>query len=109
MQNGFVRNPDEFVGFLRENLWQGMKGGGPFVRAVFLGGDVAELDRLLDSMLANHVANRASRVQGRALLSIVQRAFAEISPGPWKTDGELPGHFAVVFGLLEGVEPGGGL
>ena len=38
---------------------------------------LAEFDQLCDAFTTNHVANRASRAQGRALLSAVERIFPE--------------------------------
>ena len=62
----------------------------------------AELDRLCDAFLSNHVANRASRAQGQAWLIAVERAFSLPSFGEFRSSvlaGKLPGHFAPVFGV----------
>ena len=50
------------------------------------------MDRLCDTFTSNHVANRASRLQGRAFLTAAQKIFAIVLP-------ESPcRHFAPVFG-----------
>jgi urease accessory protein len=79
-----------------------------------------ELDRLCDAFTTNHVANRASRAQGRAFLTAVERIFKVgqasrlprqregddglISPtlpqGAGGTPALLYAHFAPVFGAL---------
>jgi urease accessory protein len=72
-------------------------------------GRLAEFDQLCDAFTTNHVANRASRTQGRALLSAVERIFPERGqpcPRSSSTTGELAdkavrapfAHFAPVFG-----------
>jgi urease accessory protein len=69
----------------------------PFVMATFDTPDkLAELDQLCDVFTTNHVANRASRAQGRAFLTAAERVF--------KTEVQSPqamiecAHFAPVFG-----------
>jgi urease accessory protein len=68
-----------------------------------------EFDDLCDAFTSNHVANRASRVQGKAFLSAVQRTFTVASClSPFKHEAENMGtggapvprfnHFACVFG-----------
>jgi urease accessory protein len=51
-----------------------------------------EIDALTDAMLWNHVAARASRAQGRALLDVAERSFG-VAPAPIQ-------HLAPVFGLV---------
>ena len=63
--------------------------------------DLAELDRLSDAFLSNPVANRASRAQGRALLTSVARSFesAPIAPLEMRVKSEgMAGHYAPLFG-----------
>jgi len=60
-------------------------------------------DQLADATLTQHVAHRASRAQGRAMLRAVSQAFP--SPELESLDqmlrtGQTPGHLAPVFGLL---------
>jgi urease accessory protein len=63
---------------VRDAVWQAGHGALPLARAAFL--DLAALpalDAQADAFLANHVANRASRTQGRALLSTCERIFPD--------------------------------
>jgi urease accessory protein len=75
-QAGEVRGGDSLQNFVSEIIWQTGYGSLPLVNA---GHDepekLAELDGLCDSFLSNHVANRASRVQGRAFISTCERCF----------------------------------
>jgi urease accessory protein len=62
--------------FARDAVWQAGYSALPLARAAFL--DVAALpalDARADAFLANHVANRASRAQGRALWSTCTKVF----------------------------------
>ena len=64
---------------------------------------LGELDRLSDVFLSNPVANRASRAQGRALLTSVARSFrgrdVETLETRIRIEG-LAGHYAPLFGGL---------
>lgn len=65
--------------------------------------DIAELDELSDVFLSNPVANRASRAQGRALLTSVARAFPEAPVAPIEAavrNHGIAGHYAPLFGGL---------
>lgn len=56
---------------------------------------LAELDLLCDAFTTNHVANRASRLQGRAFWTAAARAFLPaLPPAP------EPGHLAPAFGVV---------
>src|SRR5262245_26908607 len=57
---------------LEELVWHVAYGGLPFLGDAH-GGDAAEADRACDAFLSNHVANRASRAQGQALLLATER------------------------------------
>ena len=64
---------------------------------------VAELDRLSDVFLSNPIANRASRAQGRALLSSVARSFPHVELSPFQarlTREGAAGHYAPLFGAI---------
>jgi urease accessory protein len=71
----------------------------------------AEFDELAEAMLANHVANRASRSQGAALAQAAARTFG--LPGLLALADDIAadrchGHFAPVLGLIAqtlGVSP----
>jgi urease accessory protein len=85
--------------FARDAIWQAGHGALPLVRAAYVE-DLAVLDARADAFLANHVANRASRTQGRAFLETCARSFrAEIAPVREKAKG-LCGHHAPVFGAV---------
>jgi len=71
---------------------------------------LGEFDQLCDAFTSNHVANRASRAQGRAFLTAVERIFPErgvhaASPSNGertsnRPEGRAPfAHFAPVFGV----------
>jgi urease accessory protein len=89
--------------FARQALSQAGRGALPIVTAAFQDpGTLAELNRVSDVFLSNPVANRASRAQGRALLTSVSRSFPQtrlagieesLSKGPCA-------HYAPVFGAV---------
>jgi len=62
--------------FVRDAIAQAGHGGLPFVLAAFDDPrSLASIDERCDAFLRNPVANRASRVQGRAWLGTVERSF----------------------------------
>ena len=78
VQLGEVDSSEALTSFVDDALWQAGSLGLPFVRAAHI--DVAALptlDAQCDVLLAGHVANRASRTQGRALLDTAARIFGE--------------------------------
>lgn len=77
VQLGEVEDEAQLRRFLRDALWQAGHGSLPLVGAAHDDPQrLAELDALCDAFLTGAVANRASRTQGRALLSTCSRAFA---------------------------------
>ena len=73
-QSGEVPDAAALQRFVRDGLWQAGRGGLPFVTAAWRAPDrIDELDRISDVFLTNAVANRASRVQGRAFVSTCAR------------------------------------
>ena len=61
----------------------------------------SELDRLNEAILSNHVANRASRVQGRSFLAAAEAAFGIpeiVELRERVAAGELVGHQAPLVG-----------
>ena len=92
-QQGEVRHRDDLTAFLEASLHQLGHSALPFVIAAHTApGQLAEFDRLCDAFTTNHVANRASRVQGRAFLFATEKIFKlESQPVPGA-------HFAPVFG-----------
>jgi len=63
----------------------------------------AELDGLCEAFTSNHVANRASRLQGQALLASAERSFATEALKEFRAsvlEQQLPAHLAPVFGAI---------
>jgi urease accessory protein len=99
-QHGEVRNPAELASFIEASLEQLGRGSIPFVTAAHdQPDDAGNLDRLCNSFLTNHVANRASRLQGRAFLASSGRIFPSSEAA--RKAKEFPlGHFGPVFGAV---------
>ncbi|WP_394838243.1 hypothetical protein LVJ94_15160 [Pendulispora rubella] len=68
---------NDFEAYLDPSLWQTGSLALPFVRAACAGRSLVELDALSDATLSNHVANRASRAQGRAFWATARGVFEE--------------------------------
>ena len=113
LQHGEVTSRASLRAFLENALIQAGRGALPFVLAAHRApGALDHLDLQNHAFLSNHVANRASRLQGRALFSAVRRIFSEppASPlpgtlpagagGPWATPP--PSHVAPAFGHVFG-------
>jgi urease accessory protein len=95
-QHGEVRNASELAGLLETSLRQLGHASLPFVCAAHDDpGNLPVLDQRCDSFITNHVANRASRMQGRTFLSSTDRIFPgrRLAPPP-------RGHFAPIFGAV---------
>ena len=83
-------------GFLETSLRQCARASLPFVAAAHAGAErLTELDQHCEAFLSNHVANRASRLQGRAFWTATTRAFL-----PDLTEPPELCHLAPVFGVL---------
>jgi urease accessory protein len=97
-QHGEVRNRAELVSFIEAGLQQLGHAALPLVTAAFDAPEkFGEFDQLCDAFTTNHVANRASRAQGRAMLAAVERIYQlKIT-----SEGEEIkfAHFAPIFGL----------
>ena len=87
--------------FVRDAIWQAGWGALPLVRAAFEDPSaLPRLDRRAETFLVNHVANRASRTQGRAFLSTAARVFPQqVGPLHAQTAG-LKLHFAPLWGAV---------
>lgn len=96
-QHGEVRNRAGLLSFVEASLDQLGHAALPFMTGAFDAPEkLAEFDALCDAFTSNHVANRASRAQGRAFQTAVERIFKAESG---KRKAELPFvHFAPVFG-----------
>ena len=80
--------------FVRDAIAQAGHGALPFVLAAFdQPPSIGVVDQCCDAFLRNPVANRASRVQGRAWLGAVRRAFPAVD-----VHGGEHRHMAPVFG-----------
>jgi urease accessory protein len=90
-----VRGRVELASFLEASLEQLGRTSLPFVMAAHRdAARLADLDQLCDAFTTSHIANRASRLQGRAMLASSERIFATPSLQP------PCGHLAPVFGAL---------
>ena len=103
-QHGEVRGRTQLASFLEASLQQAGHAMLPFALASFDEPDrLNEFDRLCDAFTTNHVANRASRSQGQALLASAERIFGAptlqlLRQAP---DHQPPhGHFAPLFGIV---------
>ncbi len=110
--HGRARSPEDLDAYLREHLWNVGQASLPFAGAAFDAPErVWPLDAWIDATLVNHVANRASRTQGRTFLATCGRIFGE--PGVQalaarareRGDGHPAPtvHFAPVFGASAGM------
>ena len=89
----------ELDAFIRTSLVQVGRGMLPFMLAVYdNAATLAEADALCDCFLTNHVANRASRLQGQALLASASRIFGQARLG--ESESPACGHLAPVFGVV---------
>jgi urease accessory protein len=79
---GDVRSEDDLERFLRASIWNVGNAALPFVSAAHGEPErVWSLDAIVEAHLTNHVANRASRTQGRALLATSAAVFDEPAIG----------------------------
>lgn len=101
-QQGEVASRTELISFLQAALRQSGRAALPFVTASWKEpGRLADWDELFDAFTSNHVANRASRAQGKAFLAAIVRVFdLHLVPRQCGADsGQCsPGHWPIVFG-----------
>lgn len=92
-QHGEVRDRAELLRWLRWSVSQLAPGTLPFINATHaLPARLPEVDRFCDAFISNHVANRASRLQGRSFAAALERSFGiPRPPAPFS-------HLAPVFG-----------
>lgn len=96
-RHGEICNSEELTSFVESSLWQTASSMIPFVRAAHeVPDELTEWNRRCDQFLSNHVANRASRTQGRAFLGSAVRIFGAIA-APAIAD---LCHFAPAFGAV---------
>jgi urease accessory protein len=102
-QQGEVCGREDVILFIEASLEQCGHAALPFVGAAFDSPhQLPDFDSLCDVFMTNHVANRASRAQGRAFLHAAERLFPSVVGRP---KSEVPfAHFAPVFGAcLRGI------
>jgi urease accessory protein len=103
VHHGRVDSGAEVMAFARQALSQAGRSALPIVSASHCdSGRLLELDRLSDVFLSNPVANRASRAQGRALLTSASRSFSLAKLAAIEEQGShgLCAHHAPIFGAV---------
>jgi urease accessory protein len=101
-QLGETRGAQGLDRFARAYLWNVGNASLPFVAAAHdEPAALADLDALVDAMLIGHVANRASRTQGRAFVATCAQVFDSPAIAAHEERArarEGPSHLAPVFG-----------
>ncbi len=102
-QSGEVQGSEGVGRFARDAVWQAGWGALPLVRGAFREPSALPLlDARADAFLANHVANRASRTQGRAFLSTAARVFPGQLAQLRERAAGLKRHLAPIWGAALG-------
>lgn len=98
-QHGEVKNRSELISFVEASLHQLSRAALPFVTASHNEPErLPQFDQLCDAFTTNHVANRASRAQGKAFLVAVQRIFLSGKASSPRLADTPFNHFPCVFG-----------
>jgi len=104
VQAGELRSAADLEAFVADTVWQTARGALPLVGATHDDPDrLAEVDRYAGVITWSHVAARASRNQGRALLDTAARASRHavlVEARDRVMRGELLGHLAPAFGFV---------
>lgn len=103
VHHGYLSDSSGVRAFARQSLAQCGRNALPLATAAHRSPqEIGALDELCDVFLSNPIANRASRAQGRALLTSVARAFpdVEISTVVSGQSHAAAGHYAPLFGAL---------
>jgi urease accessory protein len=107
VQWGEVTSANDLTAFTRSALTQIARSTIPIVCTACSDPIQYEsLDRLTHALLTNHVANRASRAQGQAMLTAADRIFPSPDLAAMRQSvrtQRLHGHFAPVFGRIMGI------
>ena len=100
LQQGEIQGRSGLDLFLSELLWQTGHGGLVLATAVYDRPDsLTQVDQTCDVFLSGHVANQASRVQGRTYFSTCERTFpGSRMQGLAREIQTTRSHFAPVFG-----------
>jgi urease accessory protein len=97
-QQGEIPDSSALSKWIEASLLQLCHGALPFMTAALASPErFAEFDHLCDAFLLNHVANRASRAQGKALLASSRKIFGGLSASRFSS---AYCHYAPVFGLV---------
>jgi urease accessory protein len=103
-QHHELRGGSELVDYLRTALLQLTRGAMAFTHDAFVGKHgFAEIDQFCDAFVSNHVANRASRLQGQALLASVDKSFESAAVRDFRStvvEADSPGHLSPVLGRV---------
>jgi len=98
VQTGEVRSVEAFCGELVDQLAHGSL---PMVATVYDAPErLAEVDAFARTTLWSHVAARASRAQGRALLDVAARSFEHAVLREARARRDIECHLAPVFGFV---------
>ena len=103
VQHGYLNDSAGVRPFARQSLTQSARSALPVVTAAHGSPhEIADLDELCDVFLSNPVANRASRAQGRALLTSITRSFPDVQMTCLASGGidAAAGHYAPLFGAI---------
>jgi urease accessory protein len=104
LQHGLIADADALREYIQTCLVQSRRGLLYFVlQAHQLADAFADVDRRCDLFLNNHVANRASRAQGRALLASAGKTFEQapiLELMAQVREQKSPGHLAPSFGRV---------
>src|SRR5688572_29400742 len=102
LHHGHVPDGAGVHAFAKQALAQCGRGALPLVTGAHRApDDLPTLDELCDVFLSNPIANRASRAQGRALLTSVARAFPDVDISTvTRGESQPAGHYAPLFGAL---------
>jgi len=103
-RGGHIFDEQSLTNYLVSQLCQWSSGILPLAIMAFRNSrNVIEADRLCDLYLNNPISNRASRAQGRAMLSMGERIFAESGLAELKETlkpSNSPAHFAPILGCV---------
>ena len=103
-QSGIVGCGERLYPFLDAQLRTISYSVAPFTMGTYKNfQDWLQIDRSCDVFLSNHVANRASRAQGGALLAAVERVFDRPRLGEMRSvarSSQAPCHYAVILGAV---------
>lgn len=100
-QHGEIRHRQDLDAWLRASLRQLTHAALPLLNHTHRAPEqLVATDQIAEAFVSNHVANRASRAQGRALLNLFSRVYApSLSPAS-PPPNPLFGHLAPAFGFV---------